>query len=53
MLHMVDEPGLFEFKQRDDKSLEEFDDFDATPCPQDWERYMRQSSLPTYDKNSG
>jgi hypothetical protein len=48
---MVDTRGLFEFQEGPNNFNDDFDDFDATPCPEDWDRFMRQSSFP-FDKNT-
>lgn len=45
MLELVDAPGLNEFnRQLQNQADEDFDDFDAVPCPQDWDRLIRQQS---------
>ena len=48
---MVDEQRIFEFQEGENKFNDDFEDFDATPCPQDWDRFMRQSSFP-FEKTS-
>ena len=43
---MEDVQGRLDYQKGANKFNDDFDDFDATPCPQDWDRYMRQSSFP-------
>ena len=52
MVQIVNETHDFEFIQRTDKISECFDDFDATPCPLDWDRYRYQSSF-AIEENRG